>query len=133
MPAVSFGENMETESQDSDTETGYNWEGVMQAIVSVESKGNTKVVNGQCVGPMQISPALLMECNRILKKRKSKKRFKLSDRFSLAKSKEMFVIFQSFYNPLNSIERAIRSWNGGINYTIKGTQRYLSKVLSAMK
>ena len=29
----------------------------------------------------------------------------------------MFLLIQSVYNPLNSIERAIRSWNGGNHYS----------------
>ncbi len=82
---------------------------------------------------MQITPILVLECNQILKKRKSKKRYRLSDRLSVAKSKEMFLLFQSAYNPKNSIERAIRSWNGGLNYSIKCTQRYFEKVMKAMK
>ena len=81
---------------------------------------------------MQITPILVAECNQILKRRKSTKRFKLSDRFSIAKSKEMFLLFQSAYNPLNSIEKAIRAWNGGLRYSVKRTQRYFEKVMNAM-
>ena len=82
---------------------------------------------------MQITPLLVMECNAILKSRRSKKRFKLSDRFSVKKSKEMFLLIQSKYNPFNNIEKAIRSWNGGIRYSVARTQRYFEKVMKAMK
>lgn len=117
----------------SDGETAdFNWEPVMNAIVRVESGGNEKARSGSSVGAMQITPILVAECNQILKQRKSKKRFKLSDRLSIQKSKEMFLLFQSKYNPLNSIEKAIRSWNGGLNYSIRQTQRYYEKVMSAL-
>ena len=72
----------------------------------------------------------MAECNNILKKRKSKKRFSLRDRFDLAKSKEMFVLIQSYFNPQNDIERAIRAWNGGYRYSVKRTQKYFNKVMA---
>ncbi len=77
---------------------------------------------------MQITPVLVRECNRILELRESKKRYSLADRFSIAKSKEMFLLIQSFHNAENNIEFAIRSWNGGVNYSKKATQRYYEKV-----
>ena len=109
--------------------TDFDWEPVMDAIVQVESEGDAKAVSGNSCGAMQITPILVAECNEILKKRKSKKRFSLRDRFSLEKSKEMFVLIQSYFNPLNDIEKAIRSWNGGNNYSVKKTQRYFNKVM----
>ena len=110
----------------------FDWEPVMQAIVEVESEGNAKAVSGNSCGAMQITPILVAECNDILKKRKSKKRFTLRDRFSLEKSKEMFVLIQSHFNPLNDIEKAIRSWNGGNHYSLKRTQRYFDKVMKRL-
>ena len=79
---------------------------------------------------MQSTPIMVADCINILKARKSKKRFSLADRFNVAKSKEMFLLIQSFHNPVNDIEKAIRSWNGGMNYSIRGTQRYFEKVMS---
>lgn len=111
----------------------FDWNPVMDAIIEVESNGNKHAKNGNQIGAMQITPILVADCNEILKQRKSAKRFKLSDRFSIAKSKEMFLLIQSWYNPKNNVERAIRLWNGGVNYSIKGTQRYYEKVLKAMK
>lgn len=122
-----FAENNETQSPQ------FDWNPVMDAIIQVESEGNPKAVSGNSCGAMQITPILVRECNNILKRRKSKKRFKLSDRFNVAKSKEMFILFQSVYNPQNSIEQAIRSWNGGLRYSIKGTQRYFNKVMNLLK
>lgn len=112
------------------TTDGFDWEPVMNAIIQVESRGNVKAVSGNSCGAMQITPILVAECNNILKKRKSKKRFSLRDRFDLAKSKEMFVLIQSYFNPQNDIERAIRAWNGGYRYSVKRTQKYFNKVMA---
>lgn len=111
----------------------YNWNPVMDAIIQVESKGDAKAVSGNSCGAMQITPIMVKECNIILKKRKSKKRYSLADRFNVKKSKEMFILFQSHYNPKNSVEQAIRSWNGGMRYTVRGTQRYYNKVMKLLK
>ena len=113
----------------------FDWSPVIDAIIDVESEGNAKAVDksGKSCGILQITPVMVKECNRIQKKRKSKKRYSLEDRFSVKKSKEMFVLFQSFYNPQNSIERAIRLWNGGIGFSKLATQKYFEKVMSKMK
>ena len=113
--------------------TGGNWNPVMDAIIQVESEGNPKAVSGNSVGAMQITPILVKDCNEILKKQKSKKRYTMADRYSVAKSKEMFLLIQSHYNPENSIEKAIRSWNGGVKYSIRATNRYYKKVMAMMK
>ena len=105
----------------------------MDAIIYVESRGDAKAVSGNSCGVMQITPILVKECNNILKKRKSKKRFTLKDRFSVEKSKEMFLLIQSYFNPANNVEKAIRSWNGGMNYSVKRTQRYYNKVMARMR
>ena len=123
-----MGAETAVETETASTED-FDWEPVMQAIIQVESEGNTRAVKGNSCGAMQITPILVAECNNILKKRNSKKRFTLRDRFSLAKSKEMFELIQSYFNPLNDIERAIRSWNGGNKYSVKRTQRYFEKVM----
>ena len=113
----------------------FDWNPVIDAIIEVESEGNAKAVDksGKSCGILQITPILVEECNRILSLKKSSKRYTMNDRFSVKKSKEMFLLFQSFYNPKNSVELAIRSWNGGMNYTRKGTQKYFEKVMSKMK
>ena len=105
----------------------------MEALIQVESEGNPKAKSGNSVGVMQITPILVAECNNILKKKKSKKRYTLSDRYSISKSKEMFLLMQSVYNPLNSIEQAIRAWNGGNHFSVKKTQRYFEKVMNLLK
>ena len=127
--ATSVANPNEVESSTSE----FDWTPVMDAIIQVESEGNPKAKSGNSVGVMQITPVLVAECNNILKRKKSKKRYKLSDRFSITKSKEMFLLVQSVHNPLNSIEQAIRSWNGGNHYSIKKTQRYFEKVMKLLK
>jgi hypothetical protein len=74
--------------------SGVNWNPVMDAIIQVESEGNPKAVSGNSVGAMQITPILVKDCNEILKKQKSKKRYTMADRYSVAKSKEMFLLIQ---------------------------------------
>lgn len=127
-----MGADAAAESGAAQTEN-FDWEPVIKAIVQVESEGNTRAVIGNSCGAMQITPILVAECNNILKKRKSKKRYTLRDRFSLEKSKEMFLLMQSHFNPLNDIEKAIRSWNGGNKYSVKRTQRYFEKVMKCIQ
>lgn len=127
-----MGANATADSEAVKTEN-FDWEPVMKAIVQVESEGNTRAVKGNSCGAMQITPILVAECNNILKKRNSKKRYTLRDRFSLEKSKEMFLLIQSQFNPLNDIEKAIRSWNGGNKYSVKRTQRYFEKVMKCLR
>ena len=127
-----MGANATADSETVKTEN-FDWEPVMKAIVQVESEGNTRAVKGNSCGAMQITPILVAECNNILKKRNSKKRYTLRDRFSLEKSKEMFLLMQSQFNPLNDIEKAIRSWNGGNKYSVKRTQRYFEKVMKCLR
>ena len=110
----------------------FDWNPVMDAIIQVESEGNPKAVSGNSVGVMQITPILVEECNNILKKQKSKKRFTLADRYSVAKSKEMFLLIQAHYNPTNDVEKAIRLWNGGNKYSVRATNRYYKKVMRNM-
>ena len=110
----------------------FDWNPVMDAIIQVESEGNPNAVSGNSAGAMQITPILVEDCNDILKRMKSKKRFTLSDRFSVAKSKEMFLLIQMYYNPTNDVEKAIRIWNGGIHYSVRATNRYYRKVTKLM-
>lgn len=117
-----------------ESKTGnFDWGPLMDAITQVESEGNSRAKSGNCIGPMQIKPILVQDCNAILKSRGEKKRYTLNDRFNVTKSREMFVLIMSHYNPQNNVERAIRLWNGGVRYTVKGTQRYYNKVMSLYK
>ena len=107
----------------------FDWSPVIEAIIQVESGGDKNAVSGNSVGVMQITPILVKECNIILKNRNSKKRYTMSDRYSIEKSKEMFLLIQSQHNQQNNVERAIRSWNGGPRYSMKATNGYFKKVM----
>ena len=87
-------------------ESSFDWNPVINAIIQVESGGNPKAVSGPSCGAMQITPICVKQCNIILEKRKSKKRYTLNDRFDVQKSKEMFLLLQSVYNRANDIEHA---------------------------
>ena len=113
--------------------SSFDWNPVMDAIIKVESEGNPRAVSGNSVGVMQITPVLVKECNNILQKQKSNKRYTLDDRYSVEKSKEMFLLIQKYFNPENNVEKAIRSWNGGMKYSIRATNKYYKKVLARMK
>lgn len=110
-----------------------DWGKVLKGIAYVESKNNPKAVSGDQVGLLQIRPILVKDCNRILELRGSSRRYSLKDRYNASKSREMFIIYQSYYNPKGNVERAIRLWNGGSGFTIRGTQKYYMKVKNAMK
>ena len=116
-----------------DNSEQFDWTPVMEAIILVESEGNPNAVSGNSVGAMQITPILVRECNNILKSRGSDKRYTMNDRYNVEKSKEMFLLIQSQYNKANNVEKAIRSWNGGPNYSMRATNRYYQKVLRRMK
>ena len=107
----------------------FNWNNVINAIAMVESNNNPKAIGGGgSVGLLQITPVLVKDCNKILEKQKSAKRYTLKDRMSAQKSIEMFILIQEYYNPQHNVEKAIRLWNGGPNYSVKGTQGYYKKV-----
>ena len=113
------------------TNKGYDWSKIMNAIIQVESRGNAKAhnPNGDCAGILQITPILVKQCNIWLKDQKSKKRYTLKDRYDVEKSKEMFIMIQEHYNPSHNAEKAIRLWNGGPNYSVKKTNGYYKKVM----
>ncbi len=121
-----------TMNEDNTVNNSVNWEPVMDAIIQVESGGNRFARSGKSVGAMQITPICVKEVNLYLKQLNIKKAYTLKDRFSVQKSKEIFLLIQKRHNPQNNIERAIRAWNGGLKYSNKGTQRYFEKVTRAM-
>ena len=109
----------------------YDWDPLMDAITHVESRGDSRAVSGKSCGAMQITPILVQQCNIILKERGDKRRYTLNDRFSVKKSREMFVLIQRYYNPTNNVEKAIRIWNGGPRYKVRSTQGYYKRVMRA--
>lgn len=115
------------------SESEKDWKPVIEAIMQVESNGRDNAKRGASVGVLQITPVLVAECNNILRLRKINKRYKLSDRKNRQKSIEMFLLFQSWFNPQKDVELAIRSWNGGMHYSVKRTQRYFDKVMKILR
>ena len=114
----------------------FDWNPVMDAIIQVESKGNAKAHNpiGDCAGILQITPCLVSECNKILKEKKSTKRYTKDDRYNVTKSKEMFVLMQKKYNPEHNVEKAIRCWNSGFCKDWKNRSTgYYKKVMKHYK
>jgi hypothetical protein len=75
---------------------------------------------------------MVKECNDILRKQNNPKRFTLNDRYNKDKSYEMFILFQSKYNPSGNVEKAIRMWNGGPKYSVGKTNGYYKKVMKAL-
>ncbi len=133
MVAVLMVCTVESFAKTNGKESSFDWTPVMNAIIQVESGGNPRAVSGPSCGAMQITPICVRECNNILEKRKSKKRYTMNDRFDVQKSKEMFLLIQSFFNRANDVEHAIRSWNGGQHYSRRATQRYYEKVMRHLK
>ena len=107
------------------------WELVIDAIIQVESGGNTNAVSpsGKYVGAMQIAPIVVDDCNQYLKMKKNPKRYTYNDRYDLQKSKEMFLLIQERYNKERNIEKGVRIWNGGCGYSKKSTDKYYLKFL----
>ena len=116
---------MSTQEVGSDADK--RWETLICAISAVESSDNpnARSKNGQHVGILQISPCVVDDCNKIC----GKKKFSYSDRTSREKSIEMFNIYQNKYNPTHNLEKALRVWNGGPNYTVNGTNGYVKRVM----
>lgn len=115
-------------------EAHFNWMPVINAIAYIESGFDEKIASksGKYVGYLQIGPSLVQECNNILKAKGINKRYTLLDRKSKEKSIEMFILIQEKYNPEHNIEKAIRIWNGGPDYTVKSTTAYYNKVMRRM-
>jgi len=98
---------------------------LINAIIYVESKGDDLAYNSKenAAGCLQIRPIALREVNRIL----GYKKYTLNDRWSRAKSIEMFnVIKSNIKNPTD--ERIARTWNGGYNFSKSSTDAYWQKV-----
>ena len=111
----------------------FDWNPVIDAIAWNESKNQPNATNGIYVGILQIAPVGVQECNNILKQRGETKRYTLNDRRNPEKSREMFRLIMSKYNPENDIDKACRIWKGGIRYNIKKTQPFVDWVRAYMK
>lgn len=86
------------------------WEIFVDALVSVESGGDCNAVGTKNdVGAFQITPIYLAEANRLA----GCDKYTLDDRRDYEKSREMFDLVQSHYNPERDVHKAIRLHNPG--------------------
>lgn len=112
---------------------------LVEALIQVESRGDASAVGDKhlstpSIGVLQIRPIMVREVNRILKKLKSNKKYKLEDRFSRKKSIQMFMVWKNYYHKNSSIEKIARCWNGGpLGYKRKATLGYWNKVKNELK
>lgn len=105
------------------------WELMYDALCAVESEFDSLAYNNtaDAAGIIQIRPIYVEDVNRI-----QGTEYTLEDRYSPVKSREMFEIYQSYYNPERDIEKAIRMHlNGCNNYNINDW--YFIRVTDVMK
>ena len=107
---------------------------LVNALIHVESRGIDSAIGDThlelpSIGVLQIRPVMVREVNRILKRTKSEKRYKLKDRFSRVKSIEMFMVWKNYHHPEDGFEEIARCWNGGPRgLKNKRTEKYWIKV-----
>jgi len=99
---------------------------LIAAIIQVESGGDTLAYNSKedAAGCLQIRPIMVREVNRLV----GKDSFTLDDRWSKAKSIQMFNILRSHLKGASD-EQIARTWNGGYNgHKKQSTIKYWKKV-----
>ena len=99
---------------------------LLNAVMAVESNFDTMAYNSKenAVGVLQIRPIMVHEVNRLL----GEDKYTLKDRWSKAKSIEMFNVIRSHLKGASDEEIA-RTWNGGWNgYKKQNTLKYWQKV-----
>lgn len=125
-------------------------EKAMAACISVESGGDAKAqgdyedkknkLRPKAIGILQIHKEMVDDVNRINGLRGDKARYTYDDRWDVAKSKQMFRTYQSWYAkyyPIaagKEIEVMARRWNGGPRGELKRekTSEYWRKVKAAL-
>lgn len=104
------------------------WEILVNKIIEVESEFNHSAIgdNGKAVGLFQIHPIMVREVNRIA----GDKIYSYTDRLDSIKSREMFEIYQAYYNPDKDLQLAAYLWNGGPRYynNMNRVERYWNKI-----
>lgn len=114
-----------------------NWECLIDAVIEVESGGDDSAYNKRerAVGCLQIRPIMVREANRILKSYGVDRRYALDDRYSRAKSIEIFSMMAEevtcceFLSEDEFFEIVARRWNGGRRgCRKKSTIKYWEKV-----
>lgn len=105
-----------------------DWDIMYKAICYVESEFDSLAYNSSsnAAGIIQLRPIYVKDVNRI-----QGTKYTLKDRYNPKKCREMFEIYQSYYNPEKDIEKAIRiHLNGCNNYNTN--EWYLIRVVKAM-
>lgn len=112
---------------------------LVHSICQVESGNNPNAVgdNGKSFGIAQIQKICVDDVNRILRLKKSEKRFNYEDRKSVSKSQEMMKIYVEFYGRQYAKETGMkptdkvlsRIWNGGPHgWKLDATYAYYQRV-----
>jgi len=99
---------------------------LLNAVMAVESNFDTMAYNSKedAAGCLQIRPIMVREVNRLL----GEDKYTLKDRWSKAKSIEMFNVIRSHLKGASD-EQIARTWNGGYNgKNIPKTLQYWIKV-----
>lgn len=101
------------------------WERLVHAICMVESgcDDNAKNKISSACGRFQMLRVYVDEVNRI----KGKRAYSYNDRFDPLKAREMFEIYQQYYNPNKDIDRAIILHRG------KVSEKYIKNVKENMR
>lgn len=100
------------------------WECMVDAICHVESRGddNARSRVSSAAGRFQMLRIYVDEVNRI----SGKKIYSYNDRFNPVKAREMFDIYQGYYNPERDIDKAIILHRG------KKSWKYIREVKNEM-
>jgi len=104
---------------------------LLNAVMAVESNFDSMAYNSKenAAGVLQIRPIMVHEVNRLLGENK----YTLKDRWSKAKSIEMFNVIRSHTKNATD-ERIARNWNGGYNgHKKQSTLKYWQKVKKQFK
>lgn len=112
------------------------WDDFIDAVIYVESRGNDSAHNikEDAVGCLQIRPIMVTEVNRRLAIDGFERRYSLDDRWSRAKSIEMFNYMATKVSTngrtfMGYCEVVARRWNGGYNGDkMCTTKNYWSKI-----
>ena len=104
---------------------------LLNAVMAVESNFDSMAYNAKenAVGVLQIRPIMVREVNRLL----GEDKYTLKDRWSKAKSIEMFNVIRS--HTKNATDEMIaRNWNGGCNgHKKQSTLKYWNKIKQQFK
>lgn len=100
------------------------WECMVDAICHVESRGddNARSRRSSAAGRFQMLRVYVDEVNRI----SGKKKYTYRDRYNPVKAREMFDIYQGYYNPEKDIDKAIILHRG------KKSWKYIREVKNEM-